>query len=318
MAGFKQWFRKRLRKFLRSHGLEAKPRRGIRLPARRSPSPSRRDLAIVAIAQNEGQVLREWLEFHRLVGAEHVYLYDDGSTDKTADIVRPFVDQGFATFVPWTRFTHDIGAQQTAYAHALSAYGSNWRWMAFIDLDEYLFPVAEESLVSTLKRYEDVSAIAIPWHMFGFCGHETRPFGLVIENFTRRAQFPPSAEFEQLLKWKCIVDPLAVERVDSAHLFFMENERRGAYTEDRVWVGKKRSEGWEGVRSDVFRLNHYYTQSKEDFEARRASGRWPSYAARSPVHWERARHMAEMIESADQTEDRLILRYLPELQRRLS
>lgn len=40
-------------------------------------------LAVVAMVKNEGSYLREWLAFHRLVGVQHVFLYDNGSSDET-------------------------------------------------------------------------------------------------------------------------------------------------------------------------------------------------------------------------------------------
>ena len=37
------------------------------------------EIAIVAIAKNEGPYLREWIEYHRLVGIKRFYLYDNES-----------------------------------------------------------------------------------------------------------------------------------------------------------------------------------------------------------------------------------------------
>ncbi|MEE1110133.1 MAG: glycosyltransferase family 2 protein, partial [Lachnospiraceae bacterium] len=40
-------------------------------------------LAVVVIVKNEELYIREWIEYHRLAGISHIYLYDNGSTDKT-------------------------------------------------------------------------------------------------------------------------------------------------------------------------------------------------------------------------------------------
>ena len=39
------------------------------------------ELGIVAIFRNEAKNLREWIEYHRLAGVEHFWLYNHGSTD---------------------------------------------------------------------------------------------------------------------------------------------------------------------------------------------------------------------------------------------
>ena len=38
-------------------------------------------LAVCAIYRNEAPYLREWIEFHRLVGVERFFLYNNESTD---------------------------------------------------------------------------------------------------------------------------------------------------------------------------------------------------------------------------------------------
>ena len=40
-------------------------------------------LSVVAVMKDELRNLPEWLDFHRRVGVEHFYLYDNNSTDGT-------------------------------------------------------------------------------------------------------------------------------------------------------------------------------------------------------------------------------------------
>jgi hypothetical protein len=292
-------------------------KRGIVLsPARQSPE-TRRYLAVVALARNEGRYLREWLEFHRLVGVEHAFLYDDGSSDDSAEILRPYISSGFVTCLPWARWDKAASQQRHAYAHALRAFGADWRWMAFIDLDEFLFPVEAESLIGVLSAYEDLPAIATHWHMFGTSGHKQRPAGLVIENYTLRARIPSAADpTGALAKWKSVVDPARVRVVDSQHLFKLEERRiAGAYDENRRWITR------ETVRptgtSNVLRLNHYFTRSAEDFSAKLARGPVgvDDLGARHKQN-QRCQRLAEMIEK-DTVRDDTILRFAPPLRERL-
>ena len=57
------------------------------------------------LVRNEARYLAEWLAYHRLVGIDHVYLYDNNSTDveELRAVTRPFVDSGFLTLHDWSR-----------------------------------------------------------------------------------------------------------------------------------------------------------------------------------------------------------------------
>jgi len=68
-------------------------------------------LSIVAIAKNEGIYFKEWIEYHRLVGVEKFYIYDNESSDCTKDILQPYIDKGV---VEYTYFPGS-GVQLNAY-----------------------------------------------------------------------------------------------------------------------------------------------------------------------------------------------------------
>lgn len=319
---------RRLLKAVKAPGNFLSPRRPpqpgvmLELPRQRTAAHGGGYLAVAAIVRNEELDLAEWLEFQRLVGVEHAYIYDDCSTDGTRAALAPFVEDGFVTVIPWSRFVQSTGQQYFAYAHALTTFGPSWRWMAFIDRDEYLFPVADEPLPVVLSHYEDLPAIVVPWHMFGFSGHERRPKGLVLENYTERLPFPPPPEPRALLKWKSIVDPSAVTGLGTVSFFRLKDGRVGGYTEDRLWVNAIPG-GWRNTSTNILRLNHYFTQSREDLTRRRARDGAASATDISGSddreqtlrNLNRVDAMVQAIESAEPVRDELILRYVPRMRR---
>ena len=104
------------------------------------------------MVKDVGPYLCEWIEFQRLMGADQVYVYDNGSTDGSAEVIAAFVAEGFVTVIPWITFDDEVSPQRQAYAHALCNFGPGYfRWMAFIDLDEFLFPVTARDLVAALS-----------------------------------------------------------------------------------------------------------------------------------------------------------------------
>jgi hypothetical protein len=96
MSGVSQGRRKpNLKSLLRVFGSKSEVERSgkaIMLPKISRASALQGYLSAVLIAKNEASYLVEWLEFHRLVGIEHVYLYDNGSTDQTPELLRPYRD----------------------------------------------------------------------------------------------------------------------------------------------------------------------------------------------------------------------------------
>ena len=114
-------------------------------------------LAVVSMVKNEGEILKEWITFHRLVGCDHIYLYDNGSSDNTADVLRPFRGRricdphALAGVFPWGLHAN-IDSREAAFAHAICSFGARCRWMMFIDVDEFVFPARANDLKQPLVR----------------------------------------------------------------------------------------------------------------------------------------------------------------------
>ena len=260
--------------------------------------------------------MREWLEFQRLMGVEQVYLYDNGSTDNSAEIVAPFVKERFVTLIPWATFDEEVSPQRLAYAHALYNFGPDFRWMAFIDLDEFLFPVEAPDLVSVLRCYEDCPSVCVPWFMFGFSAHDTPVPGLVIENYTQRAPFPPPARHAKLLKWKSIANPAEVVAVNGAHLFDLAAGFTGGFDECKEKVTVDKSTRPPG---NVLRVNHYYSRSREEFTARLNTARFTVDGCTHRSHGSpRKRQILMNMIEAETVYDETILQFAPALRARIN
>lgn len=265
----------------------------------RSQRPKRHYLAACLCFKDAARDLAEWLEFHRLVGVEHFYLYNNESSDHYAEVLRPYRDAGLVTFHDWP------GAVQQAatYEHCIETYRQEARWIAFVDDDEFLFPTTGDDLRSKLVRYEDFAGIGVCRTVFGASGHEKRPEGLVIESYTRRQRALGT-------KIKSIVNPLEV-RSATVHAF---GYLRGAHAVDE----KKRILAGADIRDpSVERLcmNHYYTKSFEDFRRKVERGRATRLEKRV-LPDEEAWKQEEALRS--EVEDLVIQRFVPELKRRLA
>jgi hypothetical protein len=134
----------------------------------------------VAIVKDEASYLEEWLAYHINLGFEHFYLFDNGSSDNTPEILAPFIKYGFVTCIHWPVFP----GQTDAYNYAIRMYGHTSEWMAFFDIDEFFVLKAHRTLPEFLAGLQECDQLLVFWRFFGHSGHLSRPPGFVIENYT--------------------------------------------------------------------------------------------------------------------------------------
>ena len=213
-------------------------------------------VVIVCIVKNEADYLEEWVAYHAALGVDHFIVYDNGSTDGSAALLERYQNHGLLTRIDWPLG----GGQLAAYNHALRFFGRAARWLAYYDVDEYLVPLLDDDIPSFLARFPDVAVVRVPRLEFGYSGHRSPPPGLAIDEYTQvanvldlDADLPPRV--------KSIVRPEAISAVD-IHL---------AFPADVPAPGVPTGTAEEAVRG-VAQLNHYYTRSFEEFEAKRYRG----------------------------------------------
>lgn len=234
------------------------------------------DLAVVAILKNEGHYIKEWLDYHLLAGVDHFYLYDNDSSDNFNEIIAPYVKAGLVT----TKYFPGKSMQFAAYDDAVLNYRFHCRYIAFIDLDEFIFPKNTSApIAATLDKILNnfpAAGVAINWQLFGTNGEIKADYNRgVLERFTRRA----------LINWvvpipkrdipggnaqiKTVANPRKIYFFTSAHFpiyfegNFSVNERGGIVPNYCN----------EPVTAEKIALNHYNTKSREEFLAKVNKGR---------------------------------------------
>src|SRR4051794_1702616 len=192
---------------------------------------------VVAIFKNEAPYMAEWIQFHRLQGFDNFFLYDNGSTDKSASIANLLG----ATVISWPGQTQ----QMAVYQHALMMLPQG-EWAAFIDIDEYLWSPSGKPVVELLPESEHFQprTLGVPWLLFGTNHHQTMPVDLTISAYTRRAE-GPNPHVKQIMR---------VNR----HARFLDPHHTDI----------------PFVRTDEYLLcNHYWTRSVEEVHYKFARGR---------------------------------------------
>jgi hypothetical protein len=265
-------------------------------------------LAVYCRFRDEARWLREWIEYHLLVGVEHFYMMNHLSVDYPQGILEPYIQRGQVTLLHWDR---ELPPPGTGQDHSrvfvemgnsvLASYRHETRWLAVIDSDEFLVPAPTMRLTQVLAGYEQYAAVAVNWQMFGTSGVERIPDDrLLIESLTRRAP----RDYKDNEHVKVIIQPafttgLAIHNASYVGGLFAVNTDRqqvtGAFNTP--------------ILTDKLRLHHYVLRDREfmlrhKIPRRKIFGHDPS----AVFNWE-----AEMNQQVDLT----MMPYVAQLRERL-
>ncbi len=176
----------------------------------------RYDLTIACVFQDEAPYLKEWIEFHRMMGVQRFVLADDRSTDDFRSVLRPYIDAGEVELlsVPcprrwrgraWIRY-------QSATLRALcDQLRGVSRWLALVDVDEFIVPTEAGTLLELLREHEDLGGLYVRWEPFGTSYVERLAArDLLTDRMRLKWRFTPGHD----MLGKSIVKPHRVRRAD--------------------------------------------------------------------------------------------------------
>jgi glycosyltransferase involved in cell wall biosynthesis len=214
-------------------------------------------LASLIRVKDEARFLPEWIAHHLNLGVEHVFVYDNNSTDGTETAITPFIDRGLVTYVPWP----NVPASPSCEADFLARFGHTSKWVAFLDADEFLFETCPGALADALRSFDDRPAIAVNQRYFGGAGYETIPRGLITERFDR-------ADAGCNRHVKVIARPAMISRYRNSHNFYYKNGRLAVTPEGRRVFGSFIT----SLRQSSLAVHHYVYRSREDYERKTRRG----------------------------------------------
>lgn len=149
--------------------------------------PKKIDLAICTIFQNESRFLKEWIEYHRLLGVQMFYLYDNHNTDNYLEVLKPYIKNKIVKLIDWNMpGFNQIEAYRDGIRRAIK---NKVKWLAVIDSDEFIVPIHGNNLGAFLKQYEEFGGIAVNWQMYGTSHvYEIPSTQLLIESLLYKAR----------------------------------------------------------------------------------------------------------------------------------
>lgn len=152
------------------------------------------NFSICAILNGEMKHLKEWIEYHELIGVDHFYLYKDGEDPLTKELLKSFIKKGTVSLIPWNEtyvsnqgvnsFTWSLSTQIPAYENAIYIRGATeTKWMICLDINEYLVPAKKDQIGDLLAQYDEYAGFALSTDCFDASKMKTQSqIRLLIEN----------------------------------------------------------------------------------------------------------------------------------------
>ena len=199
-------------------------------------------ISLCLLVKDEDDYLQEWIDYHACM-VDHIYIFDNESRNPVSNIVArmSMAVQDKITVVEWKSTEN---TQEDANNYFINTYGSETKWSAFIDIDEFVV-CNKGNLKDLLKNNEDYASILCQWVTYGASGQEKKSNIPVMQRFTVVAD--------------------GYDKKNKGKMFFQTNRVDRIYRYNPVMrVGNKHLNN-DMNNKDLFQLNHYYTKSYEEW-----------------------------------------------------
>jgi hypothetical protein len=226
--------------------------------------PKKYDLCIVSIFKNEELYLEEWIIYHINQGIDHLYLYcNDQNLEKYK-----YLDKytNYITLIDWTIKKNDgiDTVQKQAYYHCITNYNNEYKYLALLDIDEFIVPLDKnKKVVDVVNALNNFSELKIPRFNYGNNGHIVKPDGNVMDNYTMReticSSFKSIANSEYIntnskFYWVHQFPLVSGGKVYNSYFNYDNGGPSGCNKDSINEIG--------------LIVRHYYTKSKEEFMKR--------------------------------------------------
>lgn len=268
------------------------------LEAKEKSYDKRHNLAVCMIFKNCTPYLKEWIEYHRLVGVNHFYLFNNSSTDHPETVLQDYIDNRIVTLIDWPNIDEkNWGGEQMAWVRTtqLSAYDrgirlalNKYKWLAIIDSDEFLVPMNAMTMTEVLARHEEAPAVGLYWVVYGTSNvYDIPPKYLMIELLKMRSPL----DYHLNGHPKSIVKPVE-------------------YT---GWVWPTHLVGCKNgsvlmLPKEETRINHYMNRTLNFFFQNKIGNKEKI----DNVHWNNE-YIAEVMNTGNDEEDDTMDRFIPQL-----
>jgi hypothetical protein len=221
-----------------------------------------RYLSIGSVIKDEQLYLKEWIEYHLLIGVEHFYILDNSEHNLCWEVLQPYVQAGIVTY---ERYPEKDLPQLNGFNKLINKTRGETYWLGLIDPDEFIFIKKNKNctvlLPDTLRFFEQYAALAIHWLCFGASGRK------YTQEATLNLYYRSNESNEVNRKIKCIVQPeLTVEAAGSHYFRYSKDNFAVNENYQKMPSGNNGHKSWKPDKhtSNWIRINHYPIRSRQN------------------------------------------------------
>ena len=197
-------------------------------------------IAICLIIRDENEYLQEWLDYHRSIGIDHFFIYDNQSKI-------PVKGDDDITVTLWTDNKH--ASQCRAYVDCCKKH-SEYDYVAFIDTDEFIILNGYNNIKDYIQKCPvKFDALALSWRFYG----QPKPY------FTERKLMTDYIHYHEDKHVKCIVNPKKVISFPTPHMAKMNV----LYIDE---LGNVVDSPWNTHTSKNIWIKHIWSRSESEFK----------------------------------------------------
>ena len=274
-----------------------------------------------AILKDEKPYVEEWVAYHRLIGVDHFYLYDNEKPLVLAELLK--AHSKYVTVIPW-QVAFDSGEflvrspQSKAYNHFIENYSQDYDWVLPIDGDEFLVLKKDVVLSKFLEGKDSKFSYAFNWRNFGNNGNFNQVHGGILDRLTMR-----DAEFSDEVK--TLAPCAGIVAYASAHFPLLKPGYGRLDAMGRKLLGDSCADyGQRNIRHGYLEytayIHHYRCRSLVDWLNRPARGRAAQNTFNAPENsWRDSRRWSfeEFAKNVsileNQVEDLTLARWAPRI-----
>jgi hypothetical protein len=119
-------------------------------------------IALVCIAKMEDFYINEWVLYHKKLGFDDIIIYEnDWNCNLEYEFIKKIKYNG-------------IAKQISVYNDFIENYKTDYNWVAFFDVDEFLVLKKHQNIKVFINEFNNPYGIGVNWVFFGACGRLTR------------------------------------------------------------------------------------------------------------------------------------------------
>ena len=126
-------------------------------------------ILICAMAKMEELYIREWIDWHKNIGIDHIIIGDNNDSNYNKPlkpIIQDYIDENYVEVI---NLNDKLGYQQEFYREIYIAQKNNYDWIGFIDIDEFIELPKFGNIHDFLSqpKFNKTDSIIFCWKYFG-------------------------------------------------------------------------------------------------------------------------------------------------------